>query len=159
MSYNTHLMNPFCDAVQFLGDYLRGASEDDYDLDTFDEHRWLKLDSAQKRQINRDKRRRKKGLTRTDAQDRKERTRKHAQATNRGKDRVDPNQPDLDVGDKEFIRKRDKYRQEDCTKNGRWACGWHAIDQDTDGTWDVDKIHQNRHYVNEPADGDNWYDD
>jgi hypothetical protein len=136
---------------------LRGAPED-YDVDTYDGNRHLKLNAAQKRQINRDRRRKQNGATRTTAQDMHERFRKHNQANNRGRDRVDPYEPGF--GNDEFIRLREAYRAEDCYENGGWACGWNGIDWDTTkhGGRDRDIIH-GQHYPYEPVMGDNWYYD
>lgn len=144
--------------VIVIGDYLRGEPQD-YDLDSYD-HRFLKLNAAQKRQINRDRRRKRQGQTRTNAQDRRERQRKHKQALS-DPNRKDPNEPG--TGDSQFMKKREKQRERDCLRNGGWACGWHALDQatlgygDSDGAWDVDKTH-NKHYHNNPPVEDTWYE-
>ena len=138
---------------------MRGETQD-YNLDSYD-RRFLKLNAAQKRQIQRDRRRKKKGLIRTDAMDRAERKRKHKQAQNdpkRNDQRKDPNEPGM--GDSQFIRKREKQRKRECDKNpGGWACGWNAIDLDPylHGGLDFDKVHW-KHYPNEPPEEDSWYD-
>jgi len=137
-----------------IGYYLRREAEEDNDI--YDGHRLLKLTAAQQRQINRDKRRRRRGDKRTTAQDRAERLRKDRQAKNRENARADPNYSGY--GDEEFIRKREKFRQDDCDENGGWACGWRAIDRDPNahGGYDYDRIHR-RHYPDEPTENDNWY--
>eukprot|EP00956_Cyclotella_meneghiniana_P012052 scaffold17118_cov61-Cyclotella_meneghiniana.AAC.2 len=129
-----------------ISDYLRGEPQD-YDLDSYND-RFLKLNSAQKRQINRDRRRKRQGKKRTYAQDRAERDRKHKQAQN-DPNRRDPYEANPDKGDPQFIKKRERQRQRDCKKNGGWACGWHGMDKDpsSHGGWDYDENHK-KHYPN-----------
>ena len=78
---------------------MRGEPQD-HDLVSYD-NRFLKRNAAQKRQIQRDRRRKFQGRTRTSAQDMAERRRKHKQAQS-DPTRKDPYKPG--TGDEMFIR-------------------------------------------------------
>jgi hypothetical protein len=87
------------------------------------------MNAAQKRQENRDSRRRRWGIHRTDADAHRERERKHAQANNRGRDEVDPYEPGH--GDKNYALNREIERDSRCQEYGLAEdCGWAALDYD-----------------------------
>ena len=142
--------------VIVIGAYLRREPQD-HDLVSYND-RFLKLNAAQKRQIQRDRRRKFQGGTRTNWQDKAERDRKHKQAQ-MDPNRRDPYEFDLDVGnDSQFMNRRERQRQRDCLEYGGWACGWRGMDQSPiDGAYDFDKNH-GRHYHNDPPFEDSWYD-
>lgn len=107
-----------------------------------------KLNAAQKRQNNRDERRRKRGIHRTDADAHRERDRKHAQANNRGNPRADPYEPGY--GDTQYAHKREDSRAARCRRYGLPEdCGWKALDYDSPrnghGGRDYDDVHK-KHY-------------
>lgn len=108
--------------------------------------------------MNRDRRRKRRGDIRTYEMDLKERIRKHNQANNRGRGRVDPYEPG--EGDTRFAIRRENTRRRDCIENGGWACGWRAMDWDPTihGGWDYDELH-NRHYRRGRVVYDPYYDD
>jgi len=71
-----------------------------------------KMSSAQKRQIQRDKRPAWDNPDRTQGEEQRERERKYHQSRSRRDDRVDPNDPNY--GRKSFTREREAARQDRC---------------------------------------------
>ncbi|KAL3785019.1 hypothetical protein HJC23_007940 [Cyclotella cryptica] len=130
------------------GDYLRGYPEgtDQVVAITGNRMLWNKLNAAQKRQDQRDYRRRKWGVTRTEAEAYAERVRKHRQGNDRGNQAADPNEPGY--GDTNYARKRESNRAWRCTNLGI-DCNWAALDYDWPrnghGGNDYDEIHD-QHY-------------
>lgn len=102
-----------------------------------------KLNAAQKRQIQRDKRRAITNPYRTQAEADRERWRKHRHGQNRGP-QADPYEPGY--GHSNFAGIREGRRRDDCASTGR-GCGWRALDYDYSphGGYDWDSIH-NKHY-------------
>lgn len=108
------------------GDYLRGVPRD---IDDENRLLWGKKNAAQKRQDNRDERRQRWGIHRTDGDAHRERDRKHTQANNRGRPQVDPYEPNY--GDTNYALKRERARDSRCKRFGRAEdCGWAALDYD-----------------------------
>ena len=115
-------------ATQHSGEYLRRTLG-------------YKKNAAQKRQDKRDEQRHKRGVFRTEEMAHRERERKHAQANNRGNDRVDPYEPGFGYDD--YALERENKRAYRCRVYGwREDCYWHALDLDPrDRAFDYDHVH------------------
>lgn len=102
-----------------LGDNLRGLNEEGAAA-LEENHRLLKWNAAQKRQDRRDRRRRYTNPYRTQEEELKERWRKHNQAKNRQRSRVDPYEPKH--GGRAYMRHRRNGRnwKKNVVSNPHW---------------------------------------
>mmetsp|Transcript_26962 Transcript_26962/g.48663 ORF Transcript_26962/g.48663 Transcript_26962/m.48663 type:complete len:228 (-) Transcript_26962:150-833(-) len=113
--------------IVVYGDSLRGTQEKDDVVDQKDDaadledRRILKMNAAQKRLIQRDKRQRYENPDRTQSEELAARVRKWEQSLRRGRPEADPNNPDY--GAPFFIEGREINRYARCRATGR-GCGF-----------------------------------
>ena len=125
---------------------MRGALEEGGAVDPDGHGRFLtkfdpRMNAAQKRQWQRDKRRNVTNPNRSWWEEDNERRRKDQQAWNRGNPRVDPYH--REYGDPWFAHKRESARDSRCIGTGWRDCGWEALNVDPfDGLQDWDDLHK-----------------
>jgi len=86
-----------------------------------------KMNSSQKRQMQRDNRRARNNPNRSQRDEEGERRRKYGQSQRRGRREVDPSDPDY--GSRNFPRQRENERNRRCNGGGR-SCRFHRVNND-----------------------------